>query len=327
MAIECSDRLFSHGKSLADATDFYCRHLDAVQKSCSIDELIAGFLQTKELDGHKKRYLEELRYRLNHFKKRFGKQTTASISSRDCDDWLRNLRQAPRSRNNYRRVLSTLFGYAVGRGYCTDNPFSKIPKARVIDKPVGLLTPEQTRLLLENATPDICPALAIGAFAGLRAAEIDRLDWKEVHLDRGFIEVSAAKSKTASRRLVTILPNLKEWLETSPTRKGPVSPVNARAKREAARKLAGITEWPSNGLRHGYASYQLAKFQDAAALALQMGHTTTSMIFAHYREIVTPLDAERYWAIVPKEEELKGSQAASNGPLPYNSDDNGLQIG
>ena len=34
-------------------------------------------------------------------------------------------------------------------------------------------------------------------------------------------------------------------------------------------------------------------FQDAPALALQMGHSGTAMLFAHYREVVTPGDAER----------------------------------
>jgi len=34
-----------------------------------------------------------------------------------------------------------------------------------------------------------------------------------------------------------------------------------------------------------YASYHLAHFKDAARLALEMGHTDTSMIFGHYREL------------------------------------------
>jgi hypothetical protein len=36
------------------------------------------------------------------------------------------------------------------------------------------------------------PVIAIGAFGGLWTAELARLDLKEVHLDRNFIEVSAA---------------------------------------------------------------------------------------------------------------------------------------
>ena len=66
--------------------------------------------------------------------------------------------------------------------------------------------------MLEHAEPALVPFLAIGAFAGLRHAEIQRLDWSEVRLDEGFIEVKASKAKTASRRLVPILDNLKQWL-------------------------------------------------------------------------------------------------------------------
>jgi hypothetical protein len=50
-------------------------------------------------------------------------------------------------------------------------------------------------------------------------------------------------------------------------------------------------------LRHSYASYWIAKFRNAAALALQMGHATTEMIFQHYREVVTRQDAKEYWNI------------------------------
>ena len=54
------------------------------------------------------------------------------------------------------------------------------------------------------------PFLAIGAFAGLRSAEIQRLDWAD--LKESFIEVTAGNAKTRSRRLVPIQPNLAKWL-------------------------------------------------------------------------------------------------------------------
>jgi len=63
-------------------------------------------------------------------------------------------------------------------------------------------------------------------------------------------------------------------------------------------KNAGV-EIPRNALRHSFASYHLAKFGDAARLALDMGHTTTKLIFEHYREIVRPDDGERYFNIFP----------------------------
>ncbi|HEU5246938.1 MAG TPA: hypothetical protein VFU09_07610 [Candidatus Udaeobacter sp.] len=68
---------------------------------------------------------------------------------------------------------------------------------------------------------------------------------------------------------------------------------------DTAREKAGITDWPQNALRHSFASYHLARFNDAAALALELGHTNSNLVFQHYRQLVKPKQAERYWKIVP----------------------------
>lgn len=300
MAVECHDRLTPYGKNLADATDFYCRHLEAVQRSSTLNELVKVFLQSKEADGTGHRYRKDLRNRLDRFQRQFGERIVATITSRECDEWIKNLLLAPRSRNGFRRVLSAFFSYAHMRSYCADNPISRIGKAKVIDSAVAVLTPDQTERLLASASPELIPFIAIGAFAGLRTAELSRLDWKEIHLDRGFIEVSAAKSKTASRRLVTILPTLRLWLIPHVRQHGPVMPNSFAQKMKTARKSAGIDPWPANGLRHSYASYHLAKFQDAPSLALQLGHKTTATLFSYYREVVTPEAAASYWNIQPE---------------------------
>ena len=158
--------------------------------------------------------------------------------------------------------------------------------------------------------PDIIPALAIGLFAGLRQAEIERLDWNEVDLGRSFIEVTAEKAKTKKRRLVKIEPNLAAWLTPFVRKAGSVMPPNYRHKLEPTWKKAGLEAWPDNGLRHSYASYHLAHFKDASRLALELGHGTTQMLFAHYRELVRPEDAERYWNIKP--------QAGGENIIPLN---------
>ena len=66
------------------------------------------------------------------------------------------------------------------------------------------------------------PFLAIGGFAGLRSAEIERLDWKNVNFERGFIEVRADTCKTRARRLVPISENLRAWLKPFAMPSGPV---------------------------------------------------------------------------------------------------------
>ena len=54
----------------------------------------------------------------------------------------------------------------------------------------------------------LAPVLVLGAFAGLRTAEIERLDWSEVNLGGKFIEMKAKKAKTRARRLGPIVPAL-----------------------------------------------------------------------------------------------------------------------
>jgi integrase len=202
---------------------------------------------------------------------------------------------------NYRRLLIVLFNYAVRNGYCERNPADLTVRPRLPETEIGILTPEQTASLLEVTEGEIQAFLAIGAFAGLRRSEIERLEWNEVDLDGRLIEVAAKKAKTASRRFVRVSENLAEWLDPLVKRSGMVCPSKERLRKVllVAREDARITEWPNNALRHSYASYHLAKHRDAPALALELGHTTTNLIFRHYRRLVRPEDAERYWEICP----------------------------
>jgi len=98
---------------------------------------------------------------------------------------------------------------------------------------------------------------------------------------------------------VKIQPNLAKWLQPFQQLSGPLTPPGYGKLLCAAREAAGIAHWPPNALRHGFASYHLAKFSDAAALALELGHTNNLLVFQHYRQLVRPKDAERYWKIVP----------------------------
>jgi integrase len=94
--------------------------------------------------------------------------------------------------------------------------------AKVRHGEIEIFRPDEMTKLLEAAEPALIPFLTIGAFAGLRHAELQRLDWADMRLDDGFIEVKVGKAKTASRRLAPILDNLKRWL--TPLRKagGPI---------------------------------------------------------------------------------------------------------
>jgi integrase len=166
----------------------------------------------------------------------------------------------------------------------------------------------------------------------LRPEEIARLNWSSVDLEHGQIDCGAEITKTAKSRYVKIEPVLAAWLRKSCHAllgtAAPVQGANFRRRFDAARRMAGfairgplemngdgatlsageiaareknLIPWPHDALRHSYASYHVAKFQDAAALALQMGHTTTKLIFSSYRHRVKQSDADAWWGIMPKE--------------------------
>jgi integrase len=239
---------------------------------------------------------------LNRFGETFGERKLASLSAGEIDGWLRGFAWKPSTRNTVRLNLSTLFGYAEQRGWCQENPIARVRKIRASGSLIGILTPEQLAKLLESAREQTLPYWLLGGFAGLRRAEIERLEWKDVHFDSALIEVPALKAKTASRRFVRIQPNLAAWLESYTDRSGMVCPPNLRKLLEADRTNAGLKTWPSNGLRHSFASYHLAHFQDAAKLALELGHTSQDLIFRHYRELVKPDQAAKFWDIRPEVE-------------------------
>jgi integrase len=304
--LECVEKLQPFGVTIRDAVNFYLPHLQATNRTCTAAELVKELLKVKEADGASERYLSDLRSRLTQFSDAFDGKPVAEITAPQIDAWLRSLsdretgkRLSAVTRNNYRRVLIVALNFAKGNGYCIDNPAEQTAKAKEIDAAVGILTVEQTARLIENAAPELVPYLAIGAFAGLRRAELERLDWKEVDLQSGLIEVTASKAKSARRRFVKIQPNLAKWLQPYAQLSGNVTPSGYRVLLETARGAAGIEQWPQNALRHSFASYHLARFNDAAALALELGHTNSNLVFQHYRQLVRPKEAERYWKIVP----------------------------
>jgi integrase len=317
--LECAEKLQPFGVTIRDAVNFYVPHLRALKRTCSAAELVGELLKVKEADGASERYLGDLRSRLTQFSESFDGRPVAEITSPQIDEWLRNLsdketgkRLSPVTRNNFRRVLIVAFNFARERGYCVGNAAEKTARAKVIETAIGILTVDQTARLLESASAELVPYIAIGAFAGLRRAELERLDWQEVDLQSGLIEVAAAKAKSARRRFVKIQPNLAKWLQPHAQLSGNVTPRNYRDLFDAAREAAGMHEWPQNALRHSFASYHLAKFNDAAALALELGHTNSNLVFQHYRQLVKPKQAERYWKIAPAAGSKKLVQFAAN---------------
>ena len=310
------EELAVYGRTPAEAVAFYVAHLKRSRVSITVDELFRKVMALKRKERKSDRYLTDMQARLGRFCRDFGEQVVADVGAEDISTWLHGLEASPVTVNNYRRLISVLFAHAVKIGASDRNPIAAVDPIKEPAGDIGILSVEEARRLLGTASdePAILPAIAIGLFAGVRDAELKRLDWREVDLDRGFIEIKAGNAKSARRRLITIQPVLKAWLEPLAQSSGPVWPSGETGRNihEAVRRQAGfgrpgsetlaeleagmkLVPWPHNALRHSFASYHLAKFKNSDELALEMGHTGTALIFQHYRELARPNDADAFW--------------------------------
>ena len=302
--------LAKYGKTVQHAIDFYIAYLRAHEKSVTVETAVKELIDLRRAAGRDEAYLEGVAIRLGRFVREHQGAVIASFETGALNRWLTQLPFMPATRNTYRRDLVTLFSFCSDHGYCERNVAEKTDRATDIDKPVGILTPAQASALLSACGEDVMPYVAIGLFAGLRAAEIEKLDWAEVDLESGHIEVTAAKSKTRRRRLVPISESLAAWIRPLAKLSGPVTPEGLRKRFEAARKAAGLKEWPNNALRHSFGSYRLALCQDAPRVSLEMGNSP-QMVFAHYRELVKPKDAALFWSLSPRAEDKVVAMSAA----------------
>ena len=300
-ALAAADLLLP-GVSLVEAVRFYNAHHANILSGKSVADAVDYLLKAKSRDNLSVRYNEDLRHRLFRFVKSFGTRRIAELTSAQIDSWLRDLDLGPLSRNTYRLRLHTLFEFARRRRWCVSNPVAEVEKTKGIGAEPGVLNPEQFARLLENASPETLPYWAIGGFAGLRSAELGRLEWSDIDFERGLVEVTRGKSKTAARRHITIRPALAAWL--TPYRglvTGKVCPPNLRKLLKADRVRAGIIDWPPNALRHSFASYCLEYFKRPGELTVEMGHVDEALVSRFYRRRVRPEAAQAWWNIMPPE--------------------------
>lgn len=150
--------------------------------------------------------------------------------------------------------------------------------------------------------PELVATIAIALFAGLRRAELHALEWDEIDMDSGTIEVKGRKAKTRQRRIVHITDNLLAWLRLESARRGPVATSrNIDVFSEQLRLVAegaGISPWPHNALRHSFGSYFLAKTKDENLTASEMGNSP-GVVIKHYRAVVKDAAVEEYWHLRP----------------------------
>lgn len=328
------------GRTASDLARFYARHHEAPTAVADLGQVIERFIASKETEKLiSARHRYDLQSRLGAFRVAFNRPLS-DITAREVADWWRGLKVANRTRNNYLGAVRNLFNWAERHGLVTAEQraaVARIEPAITADGENLLWRPEDFEALLaaamrpwqERTTTDrrgrvhvgrlrtdeaIVPFLTIGAFAKVRTAELHRLDWSHVDMERGEIVITRGVAKTGVARVIPMPDNLRAWLAPFAQRAGRVCPfgdVHKVCRRVAER--AGLT-WRRNALRNSAINYQTAITGDLARVTLEAGNSP-AMARQNYLEQRARIteDARKWFAIYPKERprmvHLKASSA------------------
>jgi integrase len=300
------DQLAEVGATIQDARDFFLAHGTAFIAR-KLDDAIWDIEEAKEKANTRPAYSSLLGRTLRSFRASMPVEHCHEVTRQMIEDWLHKNDWQPATRKSCLSTLRTFFNFCKGRNWVKLNPTANIERILLDDKAPGILTVEQVKTVLARCLkldPQLSAFLAVQFFGGLRPCEATRLRPEDIQ--RGFIDVKGKKAKTRKRRLVTINPTLKAWL-----RLGVHLPIKNQARRMkriryeveevlkyGKKKWRPVVPWTQDCIRHSFCSYHLAQFKDAAATALEAGHTE-QMLFGHYRELVDPKEARAFWAIRP----------------------------
>ncbi|HTQ49628.1 MAG TPA: tyrosine-type recombinase/integrase [Candidatus Acidoferrales bacterium] len=282
------------------ARDWLERHAVPLPRK-TVTEAADDCLAMVKADGKSPARQKQLAVVFNRFKKDNNLLLT-QVSTAHVSQWLAGLEVKERTKRNCRDALGYLNRWCVLRGYLARGTDwlegVQNYSARKIGE-IQIYSPDEIAAILKSAGADMRPFIAVQAFAGLRHAEAARLDWSEIDLKDGFIEVCAAKSKTGERRLVPIPKNLKAWLKPHRRDSGPICEFANTTKQLLKTAGAAAVPWKHNGLRHSFISYRVAECADVPRVSDEAGNSP-AIIRQHYLRRVRPIEARKWFSVKPK---------------------------
>jgi len=204
------------------------------------------------------------------------------------------------SRSTLRSRLSTLFKFAVRRGYRTDNPCDRLESITAPHKSPDVFALKEVEKCLAwlMSNPRSLAWFVLSTFCGLRPEEAEQTTWKDINFEENWVRVEAQTTKVRQRRVVYPLPMAMKWLKLAKKKKAalPLSLKKRTKDRIKLRSVLGWEAWKQDVTRHTAASMWLAHCGSAATVATALGHSE-SVLRRHYMALVTKADAERFWAL------------------------------
>ena len=270
--------------------------------SPALEKVIAELVAAKLASGRTRRYATTLTIPHKQFAKGRESLPIARLGLKEVEAFLNS--KNIHSRQTLRARLSTLFRFAMRRGYRADNPCERLEPVRILRAPPTILTVEQTKKCLEWLETERSRAFGwfvLTTFAGLRPEEAEKTSWKEIDFQEGWIRVEAQTTKVRQRRVVYPHATALLWLQRAKERNAEL-PIARQPRRRAIRglrNLLGFEKWPKDVTRHSAATYWLAETGNAAQIASALGHSE-NVLRKNYMALVTKNEAQEFWQLKPQ---------------------------
>jgi len=324
--------------SLREAVEGYRSNMATVKRmdvAKAVEEFIAGEEpRTKASDGKRPDLNPKYHYNraimLRRFAGAFQNTAVVELAKQPLDAFFASLGKvksksrnkrpvgSAKSRNHHRAAVRQFLSWAVRKDYLPAN--HRLNEADGLrpengnTAEVGFYTPKEFNDLLEKAEGPMLALLAIGGLAGLRTAELLRLDWRDVWRVENHIEVTSGKAKTRQRRLVEIVPALAQWLEDfRDFTEGRIWTQHEVTFQQHFCELCEASKVPrkTNGLRHSFCSFGYA-LNGEVWTAQQAGHDPR-MLHSNYKGLATKKEAQSWFAVSPAKAENVVSLSEATG--------------
>ena len=165
--------------------------------------------------------------------------------------WLGANQWEPKTWNNYRTDLRTLFQWGIEQKYLSINPYDAVPRKKIADGEIAFMAVDDIERLLHRAAmvkpgalrrdktgqweeQDLervdfrdCLVMAVlGFFCGMRPErELGEMEEDSIRDDVVWVRGKLAKSR--GRRVIELSENAREWLKLCPLKKGKIKPKNS----------------------------------------------------------------------------------------------------
>ncbi|HEY0428709.1 MAG TPA: site-specific integrase [Pyrinomonadaceae bacterium] len=279
---------------------------------------------------HKKGYYVELSA-LKVLIKRFGKSRLCDITPEEIERFKRERASEKtklgklRSKATVNRdvaVLSAVFNLAKEFGELKDNPVNHVRYYTDLPTRERVLSEAEERILFDNIRDDVrfSNQVEILLYTGMRRGELFKLQWRDVDLEEGYINLRKETTKTNRARPLPMLSNVKAIFENLRREAGEIHPetiifsgMDSQANTfsnhftEICRAL-GIESLTVHSLRHTFSTRTDECSVGAFAQKALLGHSKLTMT-DRYTHVSKESLKER---IVPMEQYINRRNEGTN---------------